>query len=102
MFSISDAKNEAGEWVMSPEQIRAEMNVEPEYCGACGGRGHTEWDCDYDPYDDEPDPDDPHDHFENASMDREGVWHCDQCDTELLGFYPRPEDVTRFIFWDTP
>lgn len=25
-FSISDAKNEDGEWVMSPEEIRAEMN----------------------------------------------------------------------------
>ena len=37
-FSISDAKNEDGEWVMSPEQIRAEMAYDPAE--------------DYDPYDD--------------------------------------------------
>jgi hypothetical protein len=29
-FSISDAKNEAGEWTMSPEQIRAEMAANAE------------------------------------------------------------------------
>jgi hypothetical protein len=28
-FSISDAKNEDGEWIMSPEQIRAEMAYDP-------------------------------------------------------------------------
>jgi hypothetical protein len=28
-FSISDAKNEDGEWIMSPEQIRSEMNYGP-------------------------------------------------------------------------
>lgn len=30
-FSISDAKNEDGEWIMSPEQIRSEMaaNLDP-------------------------------------------------------------------------
>lgn len=26
-FSLSDAKNEDGEWVMSPEQIRSEMSA---------------------------------------------------------------------------
>lgn len=42
-FSISDAKNEDGEWIMSPEQIRSEMAYGP------GGEY-------YDPYDDEMDP----------------------------------------------
>lgn len=37
-FSLSDAKNEEGEWIMSPEQIRAEMNYDPSE--------------DYDPYED--------------------------------------------------
>ena len=32
-FSISDAKNEDGEWVMSPEQIRAEMAYDPSEDG---------------------------------------------------------------------
>jgi hypothetical protein len=58
-FSINDAKNEAGEWIMSPEQIRAEMaaDLEPVSCQQCGGRGHESFDCDYDPYDDEEDED---------------------------------------------
>lgn len=42
-FSINDAKNEAGEWLMSPEQIRAEMAYEDE----------PNDDFDYDDYDDE-------------------------------------------------
>lgn len=29
-FSLSDAKNDAGEWTMSPEQIRAEMAYESD------------------------------------------------------------------------
>lgn len=28
-FSLSDAKNEEGEWIMSPEAIRAEMAYDP-------------------------------------------------------------------------
>lgn len=28
-FRISDAKNDEGEWIMSPEQIRAEMAYDP-------------------------------------------------------------------------
>jgi hypothetical protein len=30
MFSLSDAKNSDGEWIMSPEQIRAEMAYSDE------------------------------------------------------------------------
>ena len=29
-FSLSDAKNDDGEWIMSPEQIRSEMAYEPD------------------------------------------------------------------------
>jgi hypothetical protein len=53
-FSISDAYNEAGEPIMSPEQIRAEMQANEDrdafYCDMCGGRHTPAFDCDnYDP-----------------------------------------------------
>ena len=59
-FSLSDAYNEAGEPIMSPEQIRAEMAANtdpPEYCDDCG-LGHA-GPCDVydddDDYDEDPD-----------------------------------------------
>lgn len=51
MLSLADAKNDDGEWIMSPEQIRAEMApCEPEYCDYCGG-AHRQGACE-DWYDD--------------------------------------------------
>jgi hypothetical protein len=33
-FSLSEAKNDEGEWTMSPEQIRSEMNYDPHEGGS--------------------------------------------------------------------
>lgn len=77
-FSLSDAKNEDGEWIMSPEQIRSEMAYDPSE--------------DYDPYDDDG-------YYGSANLRAEAASVCRTCGESIT----KKQDPTgqRGMAWAT-